>query len=82
MLTSSRGRARIGVLVPFSNTNLEPDLAMVRPLGVSFHFVRMGGYDIDQVPDAGQMATMGESSLDEPLRLLAGARPDEIGRAS
>lgn len=78
MLTSSRGRARIGVLVPFTNTNLEPDLAMVRPLGVSFHFARMGGYDIDEVPDAGQMAGMGEASLDEPLRLLAGARPDVV----
>ncbi len=78
MVTSSRGRARIGVLVPFTNTNLEPDLAMTRPMGVSFHFARMGGYDLDAIPDAGQMAAMGEASLDEPLHLLAGARPDVV----
>jgi maleate isomerase len=29
----SRGRARIGVLVPFTNTNLEPDLALMAPAG-------------------------------------------------
>jgi maleate cis-trans isomerase len=78
MKTPSRGRARIGVLVPFTNTNLEPDLTMLRPAGVSFHFARMGGYDIDAVPDAKQMAGLGEASLDEPLRLLAGARPDLV----
>ena len=61
MKTPSRGRARIGVLVPFTNTNLEPDLTMLRPAGVSFHFARMGGYDIDAVPDAKQMAGLGET---------------------
>ena len=78
MSTSSRGRARIGVLVPFTNTNLEPDLTMLRPEGVSFSYTRLGGYEIDAVPDADQMAGMGEMPLDEPLRLLAGARPDVI----
>ncbi len=77
-MTSSRGRARIGVLVPFTNVNLEPDLTMLRPAGVSLHFARLGGYDIDKVPDADQMAGLGEASLDEPLRLLAGARPDVV----
>ena len=78
MMTSSRGRARIGVLVPFTNVNLEPDLTLLRPAGVSFHFARLGGYDVDAVPDAEQMAGLGEASLDEPLRLLAGARPDVV----
>lgn len=78
MLTSSRGRARIGVLVPFTNVNLEPDLTLLRPAGVSLHFARLGGYDIDEVPDAEQMAGLGEASLDEPLRLLAGTRPDVV----
>lgn len=78
MLTSSRGRARIGVLVPFTNVNLEPDLTLLRPAGISFHFARLGGYDIDEVPDAKQMAGLGEASLEEPLRLLAGARPDVV----
>lgn len=78
MLTASRGRARIGVLVPYSNTNLEADLAILRPSGVSLHFARLGGYDLDAVPDDEQMAGLGAASLDEPLRLIAGARPNII----
>lgn len=74
----SRGRARIGVLVPYTNVNMESDLAMMRPDGVSFHFTRMGGYDVDEVPDASQMAGLGEAPLDEPLALLNGARPDLV----
>lgn len=75
---ASRGRARIGVLVPYTNVNMESDLAMMRPDGVSFHFTRMGGYDVDEVPDASQMAGLGEAPLDEPLALLNGARPDLV----
>lgn len=74
----SRGRARIGVLVPFTNVNMESDLAMMRPDGVSFHFTRMGGYEVDEIPDAEQMAGLGEAPLDEPLALLSGARPDLV----
>lgn len=78
MITTSRGRARIGVLVPFTNCNLEADMALLRPEGVSFHYARLGGYDLEAVPDAGQMAGLGAASLDEPLRLLSGARPDVV----
>lgn len=78
MITSSRGRVRIGVLVPFTNSNLEADMALLRPDGVSVHFARLGGYDADEIPDSGQMAGLGQSSLDEPLRLLAGVRPDLV----
>ncbi len=78
MLNHSRGRARIGVLVPFTNTNLESDMIMARPMGVSLHFSRIGGYDLDAVPDANQMAGFGKAPLDEPLRLLAGCRPDVV----
>lgn len=76
--SASRGRARIGVLVPYTNVNMESDLAMMRPEGVSFHFTRMGGYDVDAVPDASQMAGLGAAPLDEPLALLSGARPDLV----
>ncbi|QGX96808.1 Asp/Glu racemase [Roseovarius faecimaris] len=75
---SSRGRARIGVLVPFTNTNLEPDMVLLRPDGVSVHFARMGGYDADEIPDEDQMAGLGEADLDGPLGLLLGVRPDVI----
>ncbi len=74
----SRGRARIGVLVPFTNVNLEADMTLLCPHGVSAHFARLGGYDADEVPDADQMAGLGSSDLDEPLRLLTGAAPDVI----
>jgi maleate cis-trans isomerase len=74
----SRGRARIGVLVPFTNVNMEADMSLLRPQGVSFHFTRMGGYDADEVPDADQMQGLGAASLEEPLALLCGARPDLV----
>lgn len=78
MISQSRARARIGVLVPFTNTNLEADLAMMRPEGVSFHVARLGGYDVDEIPDETQMAGLGASDLDEPLRLIEGVRPQAI----
>ncbi|MGB1012120.1 MAG: maleate cis-trans isomerase family protein [Thiolinea sp.] len=74
----TRGRARIGVLVPFTNTNLEPDMMMLCPPGVSLHFTRLGGYDEDEIPDAEQMAGLGAASLGEELRLLAGVKPDVV----
>ena len=51
----TRGRARIGLLVPYTNSNLEPDFAMMKPEGISIHVARMGGYDENEIPDAGQM---------------------------
>lgn len=77
-MTHSRGRARFGVLVPFTNTNLEPDMALLRPEGVSMHFARMGGYDREEIPDADQMHGLGAADLDEPLHLLEGVHPDVI----
>ena len=77
-MSHSRGRARMGVLVPFTNTNLEPDMALLRPDGVSLHFARMGGYDADEIPDETQMQGLGDADLEEPLRLLAGVRPDVV----
>lgn len=77
-MNQSRGRARFGILVPFTNTNLEPDMVLLRPEGVSLHFARMGGYDQDEIPDAEQMHGLGAADLDEPLRLLQGVRPDVI----
>ena len=77
-MTRSRGRARFGILVPFTNTNLEPDMAMIRPDGVSMHFARLGGYDADEIPDEAQMQGLGASDLEEPLRLLNGVKPDVV----
>lgn len=77
-MTYSRGRARFGILVPFTNSNLEPDMAMMRPDGVSLHFARLGGYDRDEIPDETQMQGLGAADMDEPLRLLAGVKPDVV----
>lgn len=77
-MSQSRGRARFGILVPFTNTNLEPDMGLLRPDGVSLHFARMGGYDQDEIPDAAQMHGLGAADLAEPLKLLQGVRPDVI----
>ena len=78
MIEPNRGRARFGVLVPFTNTNLEPDMALLAPDGVSMHFARLGGYDVDEIPDEDQMAGLGASDISEELRLLAGVRPDVV----
>ena len=78
MTAADRGVGRIGVLVPFTNTNLEPDLALMCPAGVTLHVARMGGYDADAIPDSAQMAGLGSAELTEPLRLIAGVRPDVI----
>ncbi len=78
MTMSSRGRARIGVFVPFTNSNLEPDLAMLRPDGVSVYVARIGGYDEDEIPDEDQMAALGASDMDEPLRMIQGVKPDVV----
>jgi maleate cis-trans isomerase len=64
--------------VPFTNTNLEPDMAMIRPDGVSMHFARLGGYDADEIPDETQMQGLGASDLEEPLRLLNGVKPEVV----
>lgn len=75
---SSRGNARFGILVPFTNTNLEADFALMRPEGVSMHFSRLGGYEENEIPDEAQMQGLGASGIDEPLRLLLGVKPDIV----
>jgi len=74
----SRGRARIGLVVPVSNTNFESDLILLRPQGVSLHVTRAGGYDLDEVPDSEQMRRFALASLEEVISALSAARPDVI----
>ena len=74
----TRGRARIGVVVPFSNTNLEPDMAMLCPSGVSVHFARAGGYDLDAIPDEHQMRHYSAAPFEEVVDSLLGCRPDIV----
>lgn len=76
--THARVRARIGVLVPYTNRNLEPDLALLQPPGVGLHITRIGDYDAAAVPDEKQMAGLGAADIDAHVRLLAGVQPDVI----
>jgi maleate cis-trans isomerase len=61
----SRGVAKIGIVVPVSNTNLEPDMMLLAPPGVSLHFTRAGGYDVDSIPDENQMRQYADNPADE-----------------
>jgi len=78
IVTPSRGLARIGVVVPVSNTNLEPDMAMLAPAGVSIHVARSGGYDVESIPDENQMRQYSNSATDEPVESLRLCRADVI----
>ena len=74
----TRGRARIGVVVPVSNSNLEPDMTMMCPPGVSAHFARAGGYDVDAVPDETQMQRYSAASVDDVIDGLKACKPDVV----
>ena len=74
-MADPRSGQKIGVLVPFTNTNLEPDMMALCPEGCTMHFERLGGYDVDEVPDSNQMAGLGASDLTQSLRLICGVRP-------
>ncbi|WP_299740664.1 Asp/Glu racemase [uncultured Roseobacter sp.] len=77
-MKSDRTGPKIGVLVPFTNCNLEPDMMALCPPGCTVHFERMGGYDIDEIPDSDQMAGLGASDISENLRLISGVRPAAV----
>ena len=69
---------RIGVLVPFTNTVLEPDMVRMCPECATVHFQRMGGYDADAIPGSEQMAGLGASDIRRDLEMLLGARPRAV----
>jgi len=74
-MQTERAGPKIGVLVPYTNCNLEPDMMLMCPPGCTLHFERMGGYDVDEIPGSDQMAGLGASDITETLRLIAGVRP-------
>lgn len=77
IMGSRRGK-RIGLIVPSSNTNVEPDFQLLTPSGVTVHVARSGGYDVSAVPDSGEMRRFVRQSLDQQLQLLMDARVDII----
>lgn len=78
MRDETRTRAKIGVLVPFTNTNLEADMMLMRCPDTTVHFQRMGGYDADEIPGSDQMAGLGASDISHDLRMISGIRPDAV----
>lgn len=69
---------RIGLIVPSSNTNAEPDCLLLCPAGVSIHSARSGGYDVDAIPDSAEMRKFVRRSLDQNCKDLSDARVDLI----
>ena len=74
----TRGLARLGIVVPVTNTNLEPDMAMLAPDGVSLHYTRAGGYDVDEIPDEEQMKAYSDSTPDALIEDLRLCRADIV----
>ena len=79
-LKNSRIR-RIGMIVPASNTNAEPDSLMLAPPGVTIHTTRSGGYDVSAVPDSDEMRRFARQALDQQLQLLVDGRVELIAYA-
>jgi maleate isomerase len=78
IITYAPRSKRIGLIVPSSNTNLEPDCLLLAPTGVTVHSVRSGGYDVNVVPDSEEMRRFVRQSVDQHVRLLIDARVDVI----
>jgi maleate cis-trans isomerase len=72
---------RIGVIIPSSNTNAEPDCLLLAPTGVTLHFTRSGGYDVDAIPDSNEMRRFARQTLDAQLQLLVDGRVELIAYA-
>ncbi len=78
MLSCEARRHRIGLIVPASNTNAEPDCAMLIPPQATLHVSRSGGYDVKAIPDSNEMRRFVRQSLDQQIQLLVDARVDII----
>ncbi len=72
---------RLGLIVPSSNTNAEPDCLMLAPQGLTLHVTRSGGYDIEAIPDSGEMRRFARQNLDQQLQLLVDSRVELIAYA-
>ncbi|WP_417432453.1 hypothetical protein [Kiloniella sp.] len=76
--STRRARAKIGVLVPYTNTNIEPDMMELVPSDVSIHTTRIGGYPARSVPGLDEMTLMASTSLEDAAQLLMGTQPDIV----
>ena len=74
-------RRRLGIIVPASNTNAEPDCQMLAPSGLTLHVTRSGGYDVEAIPDSTEMRRFSRQALDQQLQLLVDSRVELIAYA-
>ncbi|MFT5869813.1 MAG: maleate isomerase [Paracoccaceae bacterium] len=74
-MPADRSGPKIGVLVPFTNVNLEPEMMALCPPGCTMHFERIGGYDVDEISGSAQMAGLGASGISGSLHLISGVWP-------
>ena len=74
-------RRRLGMIVPSSNTNAEPDCQLLAPPGLTLHVTRSGGYDVEAIPDSDEMRRFARHALDDQLRLLVDARVELVAYA-
>lgn len=72
---------RIGLIVPASNTNAEPDCSLLCPEGVTTHVTRSGGYDVEAIPDSDEMRRFVRQSIDQNCQHLRDARVDLVAYA-
>lgn len=72
-------RAKVGILVPATNTIVEPELAAMQPPGVTNHISRMGRIKRD-MNDLDQYRRVLGSSLDmeQAIDVLAACEPDIV----
>jgi maleate isomerase len=72
-------RAKVGILVPATNTIVEPELAAMQPPGVTNHVSRMGRIKRDMA-DLEQYRKVLGSSLDmeQAIDVLAACEPDVV----
>ncbi len=74
-------RRRLGMIIPASNTNAEPDCLMLTPAGLTIHFTRSGGYDVEAIPDSDEMRRFARQDLEQQLQLLVDGRVELIAYA-
>jgi len=61
------------------NNSIRPsDMMMLAPAGVSLHFARAGGYDVDKIPDENQMRQYSNTPADEVIDSLRLCRSDIV----
>jgi maleate isomerase len=77
-VATRRFGSRLGVIVPSSNTNLEPDVIALLPRGAWAHFNRAGEYAPDSVPDLAQLRDLATCGLEPRVRELCAAGVDVV----